>query len=69
MFSFTGLTVPQCEALIKKHHVYLLTSGRISMAGINTKNVAYLAQVGATPTTHLLSPSPSFFPALLRRLL
>ncbi len=45
MFSFTGLTVPQCEALIKKHHVYLLTSGRISMAGINTKNVAYLAQV------------------------
>jgi len=43
MFSFTGLTVPQCEALIKKHHIYLLTSGRISMAGVNTKNVAYLA--------------------------
>jgi len=44
MFSFTGLTVPQCEALIKKHHVFLLTSGRISMAGVNSKNVTYLAQ-------------------------
>jgi len=44
MFSFTGLTPPQCETLVKKHHIYLLTSGRISMTGINTKNVAYLAQ-------------------------
>lgn len=43
MFSFTGLSAPQCESLIKKHHVYLLTSGRISMAGINSKNVEYLA--------------------------
>jgi len=44
MFSFTGLTTKQCELLIKQHHIYLLTSGRISMAGINTKNVQYLAQ-------------------------
>jgi len=44
MFSFTGLTPPQCEALLKEHHIYLLNSGRISMTGINTKNVNYLAQ-------------------------
>jgi len=44
MFSFTGLTTGQCESLIKNHHIYLLTSGRISMAGINTKNVLYLAK-------------------------
>jgi len=44
MFSFTGLTTAQCESLIKNHHIYLLTSGRISMAGINSKNVLYLAK-------------------------
>ncbi len=43
MFSYTGLTEAQCEILINKHHVYLLKSGRISMAGINSKNVKYLA--------------------------
>lgn len=41
MFSFTGLTKPQCERLIEKHHVYLLLTGRISMAGLNTKNIDY----------------------------
>jgi len=44
MFSFTGLSEPQCEALIKHHHVYLLKSGRISMAGVNSSNVEYLAR-------------------------
>ena len=43
MFSYTGLTQKQCEILINKYHVYLLKSGRISMAGINEKNVKYLA--------------------------
>lgn len=43
MFSFTGLTPEQCEILINKYHIYLLKSGRISMCGITTKNVAYLA--------------------------
>lgn len=43
MFSFTGLSPKQCEAMIQKHHIYLLSSGRISMAGINTKNVKYVA--------------------------
>ncbi len=43
MFSFTGLTAKQCELLINKHHIYLLKSGRISMAGVTSKNVKYLA--------------------------
>jgi len=44
MFSYLGLTVAQCKAMISKHHVYLLESSRISMAGLTTKNVAYVAQ-------------------------
>jgi len=44
MFTYTGLNEPQCDRLIKDFHVYLLKSGRISMAGINTSNVSYLAK-------------------------
>ena len=44
MFSYTGLTSKQCEILTNKFHIYLLKSGRISMAGINEKNVRYLAK-------------------------
>lgn len=44
MFSYTGLSVPQSEAMVDKHHVYMLKNGRISMAGVTTKNVAYLAK-------------------------
>jgi len=43
MFSYTGLTPEQCDKITKDHHVYLTRNGRISMAGVNTKNVAYLA--------------------------
>lgn len=35
MFSYTGLSPKQCEILINKYHIYLLKSGRISMAGVN----------------------------------
>jgi len=42
MFSFTGLTPPMCEVLIQKHHIYLLKSGRISLAGLNRGNVDYM---------------------------
>ena len=44
MFSYTGLSPKTCEVLTKKYHVYLMKTGRISVAGINKKNVAYLAQ-------------------------
>jgi len=43
MFSFTGLTVEQCEKIIGKYHIYMLTNGRISMAGLTTGNVQYVA--------------------------
>ena len=42
MFSFTGLTPAQCEMLIQKHHIYLLKSGRISLAGLNKNNISYV---------------------------
>jgi aspartate aminotransferase, cytoplasmic len=44
MFSYTGLTKEQCKYLTEKHHIYLLTNGRISMAGINSNNVKYVAK-------------------------
>ena len=43
MFSYTGLTEAQCANMVDNFHIYLLKSGRISMAGINTGNVEYVA--------------------------
>merc|ERR1740127_175823 len=42
MFSFTGLSQAQCERLISQHHIYLLKSGRISLAGLNKANIQYM---------------------------
>ncbi|KAJ7109268.1 aspartate amino-transferase [Mycena epipterygia] len=44
MFSFTGINPAQSKALISEAHVYLTGNGRISMAGLNTKNVRYFAE-------------------------
>jgi aspartate aminotransferase len=44
MFTYTGLSESQCDRLTNEFHVYLLKSGRISMAGINTSNVSYLGK-------------------------
>lgn len=44
MFSYTGLTPEQCDYLTAKHHVYLTRNGRISMAGVTSKNVKRLAE-------------------------
>jgi len=43
MFSYTGLSENQSERMVKKYHVYMLKNGRISMSGLTTKNVAYVA--------------------------
>ena len=43
MFSFTGLTEKQCLQIREDAHVYMTKNGRISMAGLNTGNVAYVA--------------------------
>ncbi|GAB0095815.1 Aspartate aminotransferase [Sergentomyia squamirostris] len=44
MFCFTGLNQQQCERIIKDFSVYLTKDGRISMSGVNSKNVHYLAE-------------------------
>jgi len=44
MFCYTGLKPDLVERLTRDHHVYLTKDGRISIAGINAGNVAYLAQ-------------------------
>jgi len=44
MFSYTGVTGEQCDVLTNKYHVYLTRNGRISMAGVTSKNVKYLAE-------------------------
>ncbi|XP_012288092.1 aspartate aminotransferase, mitochondrial isoform X1 [Orussus abietinus] len=43
MFCYTGLTPPQVAALTKDFSIYLTKDGRISMAGVSSKNVEYLA--------------------------
>jgi aromatic-amino-acid transaminase len=43
MFSYTGLSAEQVDALREQHAVYLLRSGRICVAGLNTANVARTA--------------------------
>jgi len=43
MFCFTGMTPEQVEQITKNHSVYLTKDGRISIAGISSTNVDYLA--------------------------
>ncbi|KAJ8951848.1 hypothetical protein NQ318_019823 [Aromia moschata] len=44
MFSYTGLNEIQSLHMVKKHHVYMLRSGRISMCGLTPSNVDYVAK-------------------------
>ncbi|KAK5048083.1 hypothetical protein LTR84_006273 [Exophiala bonariae] len=44
MFAYTSLTVAQVRELRGTWHVYLTEDGRISVAGLNTRNVTYCAQ-------------------------
>ena len=44
MFCYTGLNSIQVERLTKEFHIYLTKDGRISLAGINSSNVEYLAK-------------------------
>jgi len=43
MFCFTGLKKEQVQRLWDEHSVYLTLDGRVSVAGISSKNVDYLA--------------------------
>ena len=42
--SFTGINAEQSAALVEKAHIYLTQNGRISMAGLNTRNIRYFAE-------------------------
>jgi len=44
MFCFSGMTPEQVDKLRTEYHIYMTKNGRISMAGITTKNVEYLAK-------------------------
>ncbi|KAF4550245.1 Aspartate aminotransferase-like protein 3 [Elsinoe fawcettii] len=44
MFAYTGLKPEQMDALAKEHSVYATKDGRISVAGITSKNVGRLAE-------------------------
>jgi aromatic-amino-acid transaminase len=47
MFSYTGLTAAQVDRLREEHAVYLVRSGRMCVAGLNTHNVEIAARAMA----------------------
>jgi len=44
MFTYTGLNPKQVATLTEKYHIYLMSSGRVNMAGLTTKTVDYVAE-------------------------
>uniref|UniRef100_A0A2A4JCJ3 Aspartate aminotransferase n=2 Tax=Heliothis virescens TaxID=7102 RepID=A0A2A4JCJ3_HELVI len=44
MFCYTGLKPEQVARLTEEFHIYLTKDGRISVAGISSKNVDYIAE-------------------------
>lgn len=43
MFAFTGLTQEMVEQLRKEYAIYMTLDGRISIAGLTTDNLDYVA--------------------------
>lgn len=43
MFAFTGLNKEMVEELKNKYAIYMTADGRISISGLNTKNLDYVA--------------------------
>ncbi|BBF84149.1 aromatic-amino-acid aminotransferase [Aquitalea magnusonii] len=48
MFSYTGLSPEQVDRLREEFAVYLVRSGRMCVAGLNSRNVAYVAEAMAS---------------------
>lgn len=44
MFAFTGLSKDMVEELKQKYAIYMTADGRISISGLNTKNLDYVAE-------------------------
>ncbi|ALS59471.1 amino acid aminotransferase [Pandoraea norimbergensis] len=51
MFTYTGLSAAQADALRETHGVYILRSGRMCVAGLNTRNVGTVASAIAQVLT------------------
>lgn len=43
MFAFTGMNSDMCDELTEKYSIFLTRDGRVSLAGLNEKNVEYVA--------------------------
>ncbi|MFN9707893.1 MAG: aromatic amino acid transaminase [Burkholderiales bacterium] len=52
MFSYTGLSETQVNALRERYGVYLLRSGRMCVAGLNARNVGAVTQAFAHVISH-----------------
>ena len=44
MFAYTGLNVDQVNTLKNEHAIYMTADGRISIAGLNTGNLARISE-------------------------
>eukprot|EP01065_Artemidia_motanka_P000800 TRINITY_DN1037_c0_g2_i1.p1 TRINITY_DN1037_c0_g2~~TRINITY_DN1037_c0_g2_i1.p1 ORF type:complete len:932 (+),score=329.34 TRINITY_DN1037_c0_g2_i1:383-2797(+) len=59
MFSFTGMTEQQVNLVTSKYHVYMLPNGRVSMAGVTSRNVKYVAKaIDDAVRSHPSAPPP-----------
>ena len=43
MFAYTGLTTPQVERLREEYSIFMTKDARMSIAGLSTHNVKYVA--------------------------
>ena len=50
MFSYTGLTATQVERMKEEFGIYAVSTGRICLAALNSRNVDYVAKAIATVT-------------------
>lgn len=55
MFCYSGLTTEQVDALREQHHIYMTKDGRMSVAGLNTGNVAYVAKAIKAVLDHYIA--------------
>ncbi|KAI8654213.1 hypothetical protein LRP88_01757 [Fusarium phalaenopsidis] len=44
LFSYLDLTPTQCKTLVDRHHIYLPSSGRINISGLNKENIERVAK-------------------------
>jgi len=59
-FTLLPLTPSECQALTEKHHIYLLSNGRISIGALNKKNIDQLVE----GIKKVLSGKDSVYPKL-----